>query len=89
MAANYRELIVWKEAMDLVERVYALSRVWAADDGSLRELETHMLRANRLGYLEAAAANEVDLRCGQLGRQINGPIRSLQTAPPKPPTADR
>lgn len=32
VAKNYRELIVWQEAMDLVEQVYRLSKDWPADE---------------------------------------------------------
>src|SRR5512135_2077752 len=87
---NYRDLIAWQKAMDLVEMVYRLTKDFPKDEiytltsqirravvsvpaniaegqgrasdgefhrfltiahGSLRELETHLFIAQRLGYL--------------------------------------
>jgi four helix bundle protein len=46
--------------------------------GSLKELETHLLLATRLGYLEASVSETTLGRCGELGRMLRSLIRSLQ-----------
>ena len=45
---------------------------------SLGELETHLLIAQRLEYLTPAKANAMMKRCGEVGRLINGLLRSLR-----------
>ena len=113
---DYRGLIVWQKAMDLVTRCYRASRsfpdderfgltsqlrraavsvpaniaegsgrgtrkafanyVWIAN-GSLRELETHLLVAERLGYLSADAVRDAMTRTAEIGRLLVGLRRSL------------
>src|SRR2546425_10334953 len=104
---NYRELIVWQKAMDLVEEVYKSSRDFPREEvyaltsqirraavsipsnidegqgrrstseflhhlsiayGSLREVETQILIAHRLGYLTEARADNVMNFAGGVGR---------------------
>jgi four helix bundle protein len=48
-------------------------------NGSLMELETHLLVAERLGFLEPAAADQLLARASEVGRMLAGLIRSLKT----------
>ncbi len=114
---NYRDLIAWKKAMDLVEKVYeetgqfpkeeiygltsqlrraAVSipsniaegqgrnsvndfrRFLAISHGSLREVETQILIAERLHYLKQAQAEHLIDMASEVGRLINGLINSLE-----------
>src|SRR6185369_4825205 len=98
MAQNYRDLIAWQKAMDLVELVYAATTGFPTDErfgltsqvrravvsipsniaegqarrsqseflhflsiahGSLREVETQLLIATRLRYLDPAVGDAV------------------------------
>jgi four helix bundle protein len=45
--------------------------------GSLREVETHLLRASRLGYLNASGLESVLALASEVGRLINGLADSL------------
>jgi four helix bundle protein len=45
--------------------------------GSLAELETHLIIAQRLGYLTSEAAEPLFERAAELGRMMNGLDRSL------------
>lgn len=121
---NYRDLVVWQRAMDLVEMIYRLSRSFPKDEiyglaaqlrkaavsvpaniaegrgrhttreflhflsiaaGSLTELETHVLIAERLDYVEHQVASEAINLAAEVGRLANGLIRSLRKRLPKPP----
>jgi four helix bundle protein len=46
--------------------------------GSLKELETHMLLAQRVGLASASGAEPVLARCDELGRMLRSLIRSIQ-----------
>ena len=46
--------------------------------GSLKELETHLLLSQRVGLMETQTANAFGERCGRLGKMLRGLIRSLQ-----------
>ena len=46
--------------------------------GSLKELETHLILAGRVGLASPDAAASIVTRCESLGRQVRGLIRSLQ-----------
>jgi len=120
---NYRDLVVWQRAMDLVEMIYRLSRSFPKDEiyglvaqlrkaavsvpaniaegrgrhttkeflhflsiasGSLVEMETHVLIAERLNYVEHQAASEAIELAAEVGRLANGLIRSLRKRLPKP-----
>jgi four helix bundle protein len=55
--------------------------------GSLTELETHILLAERLGYCDPPAATRLLEQSEEIGRMLNGLILSLrkrQTAPRRP-----
>jgi four helix bundle protein len=117
MTQNYRDLIAWQKAMDLVTSVYAVTADFPSDErfglmsqvrravvsvpsniaegqgrrtrgefvqflsvahGSLREVETQILIAVRLGYLNEARGNSVLVVSKEVGRLINGLSRSLE-----------
>ncbi len=53
--------------------------------GSLAELETHVFIAIELGYLDADCCKDFFTSSSEIGRMLNGLLRSLQ-APLKPET---
>ncbi len=61
--------------------------------GSLREVETHVEIALRLSYIETSAAERLLSRAGEVGRLLNGLMRSLKLRRPaavrEPRTANR
>jgi four helix bundle protein len=112
---NYRDLIAWQRAMDLVEGIYRVSRSFPKDEqygltsqmrraavsvpsniaegqgrgsdaemvrflriahGSLRELETQILISERLRYNGSEQATKLMEMAAEVGRLINGLIRS-------------
>lgn len=113
---NYRDLMAWQKAMDLVEGVYRVSQKFPASErfgllaqirraavsvpsniaegqgrgsdrefgqflkiayGSLREVETQLLIAQRLGFAaESEVARLLDLSA-ETGRLLNGLLRTL------------
>ena len=116
---NYRELIAWQRAMDLVEAVYTATRRFPQDElygltsqlrravvsvpsniaegqgrtttkeflhhlsiahGSLREVETQVLIAQRLAYLSEGETEPVLALAGEVGRLVNGLANSLPRA---------
>ena len=127
MATNYKQLVVWQKAMDLVQGVYAVTKGWPKEEvfgltsqarraavsvpsniaegegrgsdpdfvrflyiahGSLRELETQLMLADRLRLSSAEKINPLLDRCGDVGRLLNGLVRRLRTADRRLPTAD-
>ncbi|MFC1465298.1 MAG: four helix bundle protein [Candidatus Brachytrichaceae bacterium NZ_4S206] len=46
--------------------------------GSLMELETHIQIATRLGYCDADKSHELLEQTGEIGRMLNGLMRSLR-----------
>jgi four helix bundle protein len=46
--------------------------------GSLKELETHVILSKRVGLAEPSSADRTLARCDALGRKLRGLIRSLQ-----------
>ncbi|MBY5440057.1 four helix bundle protein [Rhizobium leguminosarum] len=46
--------------------------------GSLKELETHLIIAGRIGFLQAAALDELLDRCDEIGKMLGSLIRSVQ-----------
>ena len=114
---SYKDLRVWREAMDLAEACYRLSTGFPRDEaygltaqvrrsavsvpaniaegygrenrgsyvqflkvaqGSLKELETHLVLAERVGIVSAEATVPVLDRCEVVGKMLNALIRSLQ-----------
>jgi four helix bundle protein len=113
---SYRDLRVWKEAMDLAEAACLLAGQFPKQEmygftsqvrraaaslpaniaegygreskgsyvqflriaqGSIKELETHLLLAVRIKLSDDAAAQPVLARCDTVGRMLHGLIRSL------------
>lgn len=114
---NYKDLIAWQKAMDLVVSCYEISRVFPAHEkyglssqlqrsavsipaniaegqgrqhtaeflnhlsiayGSLMELETHIQIALRLNYIEQSVSESLLKQTAEVGRLINGLMRSLR-----------
>ena len=46
--------------------------------GSLKELETHLILSRRIGYLDNREEQQLLERCDELGRIIRGLTRALQ-----------
>jgi four helix bundle protein len=119
VAQNYRDLIAWQKAMDLVTSVYAATTQFPPDErfglmsqvrraavsvpsniaegqgrrtrgefvqflsvahGSLREVETQLQIAMRLGYLDEARGESELVVSEEVGRLIGGLSRSLERA---------
>ena len=116
-AKNFKDLIAWQKAMELVEMVYRLTSQFPADErfgltsqlrraavsipsniaegqgrnsdgdfvrflsiayGSLREVETQLLIAVRLNYLEQPSFQPVQELCDETGRILNGLLNRLR-----------
>ena len=114
---SYRDLIVWKQAMELAAVCYQKTNVFPATEafgmtsqirrscasipannaegngrentgsyiqflrvaqGSLKELETHVLLARQVNLLVENDSADVLKRCEQVGKLLRGLIRSLQ-----------
>jgi four helix bundle protein len=114
---SYRDLEVWKQAMDLVEQCYLRSERFPRSEefglraqlrrssvsvpsniaeghgrsttgdfvrhvsiahGSLMELETQVLIAGRLHYLEAAEVDDLLKRADEIGRMLTSLARRLR-----------
>ena len=114
---DYRDLIVWKEAMDIAEDVYRLTRQFPREEmfsmtsqlrrcaasipaniaegygrgtrkdyvrhlmiaqGSLKELETHLIIAAEVDCAAKADLEPILDRCDQLGRGLGSLIRALR-----------
>ncbi|MBO0723160.1 MAG: four helix bundle protein [Blastocatellia bacterium] len=113
---NYKDLIAWQKAMDLVEMVYKVTGQFPKEElyglttqlrravisipsniaegqgrnstndfkrfllishGSLREVETQILIAERLHYLDQAQIEPILSLASEVGRLINGLCNSL------------
>lgn len=118
MLRNYRDLIAWQKAMDLVELAYLLTRKFPKEEiyglavqlrrasvsvpsniaegqgrssakefayfltvahGSLRELETQMLIAQRLNYIDSQQADRFINLSSEVRRLIIGLKKSLKS----------
>lgn len=116
---DYRDLVAWQKAMDLVERVYLATNSFPREErfgltsqirravvsvvsniaegqgrrttdhelirflqislGSLCELETQLELAVRLKFLDKQDAIEIRASSDEVGRLLNGLIRSKRT----------
>lgn len=124
---NYRELIAWQKAIDLVESVYRATRTWPREElygltnqvrravisvpaniaegqgrssvkefmqfvsianGSLHEVETHLLISHRLGYIDEASCEHLMYHTAEVGRLLNGLMRSFRSPSTTPPITD-
>jgi four helix bundle protein len=114
---SYRDLRVWRVAMDLAETCYRLTAKFPRDElfgmtaqvrrasvsipaniaegygrnskgaygqflkiaqGSLKELETHLLLAERVGLATDDATAPILASCDSLGRMLRSLIRSIE-----------
>ncbi len=117
---NYRDLLVWQKAMDLVEDVYRVTKPFPREEiygltaqlrraavsipsniaegqgrrsdreflnflsiahASLREVETQILIAQRLKYVNEDKKSELFEQTSEVGRLLNGLMRSLERKP--------
>jgi hypothetical protein len=80
-----RDLVVWQKAMDLVERVYVVTRAIPREEvhgltrGSLTKVETQLILAQRLDYLTMDSTKSLLDLGSDIGRLPNGRLRSLTT----------
>ena len=120
---TYRDLKVWKDAMNLAAEVQSLTKTFPRDEvygltsqirrsaisvpsniaegygrestgsyvhflktarGSLNELETQLLLAERFGYVLSPTSEDLLKQADSLGRMLSGLIRAIQS-----PSADR
>ncbi len=121
-ASGYRDLLVWRLAMDLAQQVYEVTRTFPRQEiygltsqmrraavsipsniaegsgratradylhflriakGSLRELETQIELAQRIGLMEADSEHRLQTLTTSVGKLLDRLIRSL--SPQKPP----
>ncbi|ALA18883.1 MULTISPECIES: four helix bundle protein [unclassified Chelatococcus] len=114
---SYRDLRVWREAMELAEGCYRLTGGFPKDElfgmtaqirragvsipaniaegygrgsagayvhflkvaqGSLKELETHLLLAERVGLAEGAAITSLLEACDSVGKMLRSLIRAVE-----------
>jgi four helix bundle protein len=124
---DYRELLVWQKAMDLVEQIYRITahfpreeiygltgqlrraavsvpsniaeghgrrsprellKFLAIANGSLKEAETQLFIAQRLGYIDEPTRAGVFWLAAEIGRLAYGLANSVRRRldPPKPST---
>lgn len=83
MSRGYKDLEVWQMAMDLVVECYRspgdFSRFLDIAYGSLMELETQLMLANRLDYMGPQATDALLTRTGQIGKLLNGLRTSVRS----------
>ncbi len=60
------------------ERTQAFIQFLRQSQGSLKELETHLLLAERVNYLAGDVATPLLAQCESLGKRLRSFIRSLQ-----------
>ena len=121
MSNDYRDLIVWQKAMDLVLKVYCSTKVFPRYEafclttqmrraaksvpsniaegkgrhsskelthflfqarGSLLEVETQSMIAQRLGYLKEQDGFELRNLTSEVGRLLNGMITHFKSTQP-------
>lgn len=114
---SYRDLLVWRRAMDVAVATYELSRLYPRDElfgltsqsrraaasiaaniaegygrssrptyahflriaqGSLKELETHLILAQRVGLAPVASTEDLLDKTDELGRMLRGLISKVQ-----------
>ena len=116
---SYRDLRVWKEAMDLAEAACRSTSVFPKQEmygftsqvrraaasvpaniaegygreskgnyiqflriaqGSVKELETHLLLAVRIDLIGESAVQPIMVRCDTVGKMLHGLIRSVENS---------
>lgn len=119
MGGTYSDLELWQPSMDLVLRVYEMTRTFPKEEtycltsqlrraavsipsniaegkgrssdkevvqflnqsrGSLFEIETQIMIATRLGYVEAQTSETILRQASRVGQLSNGLIRSLRSS---------
>jgi len=119
---DYRDLIVWQKAMDLVETIYQTTRTFPREEiygltsqirraavsipsniaegngrnttrdyvhflgmayGSVKEVETQVLIAERLEYINPSRSGELVKMTGEAARLISGLTNSLNRKLPQ------
>lgn len=111
MVTNFKELKVWRKAIDVAEKVYLVSKDFPKEEiygliaqirravvsissniaegsdrgtnrdfanfisiamGSLREVQSQLILANRVGFLDAKKLEELDGDLEELARMLSG-----------------
>ena len=67
---NYRDLVVWQEAMDLVVMIYRTT-------AKFPKLETQTMIANRLRFINDKDASDILELIGRVGRRTQALANSL------------
>lgn len=114
---NYRDLLVWQEAIKLIELIYLKTKDYPKEEsfsltnqtrrsavsvaanigegygrsyrkeylqhlsiarGSLYEIETHIIIANKIGYISNGIYDEIWSQIQIVAKLLNGLIRSLK-----------
>ena len=114
--SNYKELVVWQKAIQLVTDVYKVTRIFPKEEayvlisqmhraaisipsniaeghdrnsdkefsnflciarGSLAELETQVIIAENLGYINQEKKIYILNKCYEIGKMINGLLKKL------------
>ena len=117
MIRNYRDLVAWQKATDLVVAIYRVTKTFPKEEvygltaqlrrcavsipsniaegqgrgsdkefgrflqiayGSLRELETQLIIAQRLEYLDRVEVERLLADAAEIGRLINGLMNTLR-----------
>ena len=120
MTETFRDLVVWQEAMNLVEMIYLQTKSFPKEEtygltnqirraavsipaniaegnarrgrkeylhflsmanGSVAELETHILIAERLNYMTKEAASQLQTQIQSVGRLLAALKKSLTSIP--------
>lgn len=119
MGHSYKDLVVWRKAVDMVTEVYRATKGFPREEtyglssqlrraavsvpsniaegqgklskkefrqflgharGSLLEMETQIIIARNLGYLEESTKNDLEERSGEVSRLLHGLMQSLTPA---------
>lgn len=122
--SGHRDLVVWRQAMDLAQRVYEVTRTFPREEtygltaqmwraaisipsniaegsgratradylqflriakGSLRELETQIELAQRIGLIQTDSATQLESLAISVAKLLDRLIRSLSPPKPAPP----
>jgi four helix bundle protein len=123
MIKSFKDMIVWQEAMNLVEMIYLKTKTFPKEEiygltsqirraavsipaniaegngrrsrkeylqflsianGSLTELETHILIAERLNFLPKEISEKIQIQIKLVGRLLTGLKKSLFPSPSSP-----
>ena len=116
--SNYKDLKVWQNAIDLVDKIYSITNDFPKNEqfglisqlrrascsvpsniaegsakrskkeyvrfiniayGSLAEIETQIIIAQRQGFVPPSKAEEVEAQTTEIGKMLNGLRNSLET----------